>query len=65
MSYAVTDPSHYYAFLVLLWVCLILGWTYLVNDEKNSAIGRYIRLTLTDKLGELVKIKPETASLFG
>ncbi|WP_223281180.1 hypothetical protein [Streptomyces antnestii] len=24
-------------------VCLVLGWTYLVNDEKISAVGCYIR----------------------
>lgn len=24
-------------------VSVILGWTYLVNDEKISAIGRYVR----------------------
>jgi hypothetical protein len=34
------------------WVCLILGWTYVVNDEKISAIGRYIRYTLVDKIQE-------------
>lgn len=34
-------------------VCLILGWTYLVNDEKISAIGCYIREQLGPRLGEL------------
>jgi hypothetical protein len=63
MSYAMSHPSHYYTFLVLPWVCLILGWTYLINDEKISAIGRYIRLTMTEKLGTLVNEKPEL--LFG
>jgi hypothetical protein len=51
-SYAVSSPSNYYALLVIPWVCLILGWTYLVNDEKISAIGRYIRLTLVEKVKE-------------
>ncbi len=32
------------------WICIILGWTYLVNDEKISAIGRYIRLTVVAKV---------------
>lgn len=51
-----SEQSHYfyYTFLVLPWVCLILGWTYLVNDEKISAIGWYIRGSMTDKLGTLV-----------
>ncbi|MFE9688102.1 hypothetical protein [Streptomyces sp. NPDC006285] len=34
-------------------ICLILGWTYLVNDEKISAIGCYIRDQLAPRLAEL------------
>jgi hypothetical protein len=52
ISFAVSNPSNYYAFLVVPWVCLILGWTYLVNDEKISAIGRYVRYKLVDKVKE-------------
>ena len=63
ISYAMSHPSHYYTFLVFPWVCLILGWTYLINDEKISAIGKYIRLTMTEKLEKLVNEKPEL--LFG
>ncbi|MDM8559801.1 hypothetical protein [Candidatus Parabeggiatoa sp. HSG14] len=64
ISYTISNPSqHYYTFLVLPWVCLILGWTYLVNDEKITAIGRYIRLTMTEKVGKLVNEQPEL--LFG
>ena len=33
-SFAVSKEANYYAFLILPWTCLILGWTYLVNDEK-------------------------------
>lgn len=42
-SFALTDASHMYALLIVPWVCAVLGWTYLVNDEKISAIGAYIR----------------------
>lgn len=56
ISFAVSNKANYYALLVIPWVCLILGWTYLVNDEKITAIGIYIRLTLSEK------IKQETAS---
>lgn len=31
----------------------ILGWTYLANDQKISAIGRYVRSDLGPRLGEL------------
>ncbi|WP_234533728.1 hypothetical protein [Streptomyces shenzhenensis] len=34
-------------------ICLVLGWTYLVNDEKISAIGCYIREQLGPRLAEL------------
>ncbi|MCU4748093.1 MULTISPECIES: hypothetical protein [unclassified Streptomyces] len=34
-------------------ICLVLGWTYLVNDEKISAIGCYIRDRLGPRLAEL------------
>ncbi|MES9541459.1 hypothetical protein [Actinomadura sp. NPDC000600] len=35
-------------------VALLLGWTYLVNDEKISAIGRYVRTDLSPRLAALV-----------
>ncbi|MFJ6520146.1 hypothetical protein ACIQJ4_18095 [Streptomyces filamentosus] len=34
-------------------ICLILGWTYLANDEKISAIGHYVRDQLGPRLKEL------------
>lgn len=34
-------------------ICLVLGWTYLVNDEKISAVGCYIRDCLGPRLAEL------------
>ncbi len=54
LSFALSNKINYYALLVIPWVCLILGWTYLVNDEKISAIGRYIRLTLVKKIKEQI-----------
>lgn len=63
-SFAFSQTTHYYALLVLPWICLILGWTYLVNDEKISALGKYIR----KNLAEIVKNQPGIAdveSIFG
>jgi hypothetical protein len=34
-------------------VCLVLGWTYLVNDVKISAVGCYIRDQLGPRLAQL------------
>ncbi|MFE6502359.1 hypothetical protein [Kitasatospora sp. NPDC057738] len=36
--------------LALPVICLVLGWTYLVNDEKISTMGRYIRDCLGPQL---------------
>ncbi|UWE13577.1 hypothetical protein [Actinacidiphila bryophytorum] len=36
--------------LALPLICVVLGWTYLVNDEKISSIGRYVRTQLEPKL---------------
>ncbi|QXQ99073.1 hypothetical protein [Streptomyces sp. WY228] len=43
-------------------ICLILGWTYLVNDEKISAIGCYVRDRLGPRLGELASAR---GAMFG
>jgi hypothetical protein len=48
--------------LLLPPVCLLLGWTYLANDEKVSAIGRYLRTDLAVRLAPLVS---EGTVIFG
>jgi hypothetical protein len=40
--------------LLLPPITLALGWTYLVNDQKISAIGAYLRTELGPRLGALV-----------
>ncbi|MEH1945199.1 MAG: hypothetical protein V7L01_33980 [Nostoc sp.] len=64
LSFALSGSSNYYALLVIPWICLILGWTYLINDEKISAIGRYIRHTLVNKIQELTG-NADIESIFG
>ncbi|WP_329620022.1 hypothetical protein OG357_05305 [Streptomyces sp. NBC_01255] len=39
--------------LALAPVCIVLGWTYLVNDQKISAIGRYVHKELGPRLTQL------------
>jgi hypothetical protein len=45
-----------YALLVIPWICVILGWTYVINDEKISAIGDYIKRPggLADRIQALI-----------
>lgn len=54
----------YHARLLLLLppAVIILGWTYLVNDQKVSAIGKYIRRDMTNRLRELTG---ESSLIFG
>ena len=54
LAFVVTNNLNYYALLIAPWLCVILGWTYLVNDEKISAIGRYIRDILSKKITAIV-----------
>lgn len=39
--------------LALPLVCVVLGWTYLMNDQKISAIGGYVRGELGPRLAGL------------
>jgi hypothetical protein len=47
LSYALQSPEKYPAFLVLPPLCFALGWTYVTNYEKVTAIGDYLRDTLS------------------
>lgn len=50
LSFALSDTANLEVLLVLPVACVILGWTYLVNDEKISLLGDYIRTELSDAL---------------
>jgi NADH:ubiquinone oxidoreductase subunit 3 (subunit A) len=63
VPFAVSNPANYYALLVIPWVCLILGWTYLVNDEKISALGQYIRTELSERVKQITR-DLQTESVF-
>ena len=49
-------------FLLLPPVSVVLGWTYLMNDEKISSIGRYIRTELAPQVSDA---SPELSPIFG
>ncbi|MEV7624100.1 hypothetical protein [Actinoplanes sp. NPDC089786] len=57
---ALTSRGHANLLLLLPPVTTLLGWTYLTNDEKVSAIGRYIREDLGRRLAAEVE-----AEVFG
>jgi L-asparagine transporter-like permease len=57
-----------YALLVVPWVAVVLGWTYLVNDEKISAIGRFIKNELAPEMLQVIHLggqERDQAKIFG
>ena len=64
LSFSVSKQVDYYALLIIPWVCIILGWAYVINDEKITAIGKYIRLNLVDKVRKQIG-NSDIESIFG
>ncbi|MCX7067565.1 MAG: hypothetical protein NTW85_07740 [Methylococcales bacterium] len=62
VAYAVSG-TNFLALLILPWVCLIMGWTYLVNDEKILALGQYVRDKLSNGLAKALGIDENTAEM--
>ena len=48
-----SGPIHH-AFLLIPWVTTILGWTYLANDEKITAIRKYIESSLAPRIQDVM-----------
>ncbi|MFG3166471.1 hypothetical protein [Streptomyces sp. NPDC048200] len=49
-AYYFAGDGRAYALLMVPFALSVLGWTYLVNDEKISAIGKYFRENLREAL---------------
>ncbi|MFD6294314.1 hypothetical protein ACFWFU_05845 [Streptomyces sp. NPDC060235] len=62
---AATQAKQPQMLLALPPVCVVLGWTYLVNDEKISAIGAYVRSELGPSLAAATGIPGATIPVFG
>lgn len=56
IAWGLTHPTHRYVLLAVPWMCLIIGWAYLINDERISAIGKYIRETLVASCSAFVGV---------
>jgi hypothetical protein len=63
LSYALSNPTNSRAVLVLPLATVALGWTYLINDEKISALGRYVRNNLAQRVGGSISVATE--EIFG
>jgi hypothetical protein len=49
---AVQSRPHAAAWLVVPWVTVVLGWAYLSNDDKVTAIGQHVRASLDQQTAE-------------
>jgi len=58
---ALTVQGQVRLLLVLPFAATLLGWTHLANDEKISALGRYVRSHLAPRLETL---RPDAAPVF-
>ncbi|HWB14118.1 MAG TPA: hypothetical protein VG826_33135 [Pirellulales bacterium] len=63
-SYYLSSGSNSDLLLAIPWLGIVLGWTYLVNDEKVSAIGRYIRRSVASTVRE-ARVPAARGELFG
>ena len=52
---SLTRGANFYGILVIPCICIVLGWTYLVNDEKITSIGVYIQTELSLEIESLVQ----------
>lgn len=57
-SFVIEKPDYITALLVLPFACIVLGWTYLINDERISEIGTYCRKELIPRI-ERINLDPE------
>jgi hypothetical protein len=57
LALVVQPPARPHLLLLVPLVCVVLGWTYLTNDQKISAIGDYLRLHLSSALVEAERRK--------
>ena len=53
-------PRAVHALLLIPWVCVVVGWTYLVNDHHISRSGKYVRKDINPRADSLAKL-PQVA----
>jgi hypothetical protein len=65
LSFVLSQVSEqrYYALLVIPWVCLILGWAYLINDDKITRIGQYCQERLAVSITQEIERTNTSSSI--
>jgi hypothetical protein len=58
-SFSINEPKNAVAMLALPYFTFILGWVYLLNDEKITSIGDYLGKVLSKRIKEFEKEETE------
>lgn len=59
VPFALAKEEHLPALLLIPIICVILGWSYITNDEKVSHLGWYLRVKLGDWVAKLIDAPPD------
>jgi hypothetical protein len=62
-AFATQKDSYIGSLLVIPWISIILGWTYIVNDHHISRLGKYSREVLSRRMRGIFPCLPVT--IFG
>ena len=55
VAFAKDNTFGYHLLLVIPFICISLGWSYVANDEKITTIGDYVRNELTSNFSNALK----------
>jgi hypothetical protein len=58
-SFSAGKDSYADSLLVIPWLSIILGWTYVVNDHHVSRLGKYVRKDLHTRMRDFFPQLPE------
>ncbi|NER83114.1 MAG: hypothetical protein F6K42_26885 [Leptolyngbya sp. SIO1D8] len=64
LSFSLANKTTISSILVIPCVCIVLGWTYLANDEKITSIGQYIITELAARIEYLTKKNSSDSKVF-
>lgn len=59
-AFAAGKEAYADSLLVIPWLSIILGWTYVVNDHHVSRLGKYVRDDLKERMRKVFPQFPET-----
>lgn len=64
-AFVLSSEKNYEILLIIPWVCFILSWMYISNDEKVSSIGKYLRTNYSRRVALFLKNSEITSDFLG